>query len=221
MFQLTCDAILFDLDGVLVDSSAAIERQWQRWATMHDISMAEIQKIWHGRRGTEIIQLVAPHLDLAAEVQWMREAETTDVDGVMEQPGALALLATLPKSCWAIATSGPEPVAKARIHAAGLPFPPVFVNGDDVAEGKPHPAPYLLAAQRRGVKPECCVVIEDAVAGIEAGLAAGAQVIAVPTSHPPAELQMATAIVPKLADLRVTVLGENSNARLLIEGPTL
>lgn len=220
MFQLTCDAILFDLDGVLVDSSTVIARQWQRWATLRNIKMSAIEAIWHGRRAVEIIQTVAPHLDVAEESQWMCDAEAADVEGVTAQPGAVALLQSLPPSAWAIATSGPRPVATARIHATGLPFPPIFVNGDDVQRGKPHPDPYLLAAERRGVAPERCVVIEDAVAGIDAALAAGAQVIAVPTSHPPAELTHATAILTRLADLRVTVQ-EGAERRLLLEGPRL
>ena len=126
----------------------------------------------------------------------------------------------MPPTAWAIATSGPRPVATARIQATGLPFPPVFVNGDDVRRGKPHPDPYLLAAERRGVAPDRCVVIEDAVAGIDAALAAGAQVIAVPTSHPPAELTHATAILPRLADLRVTIRND-ADSLLLLEGPHL
>lgn len=220
MFQLACDAILFDLDGVLIDSSQVIVRQWTRWAARHGVEMLSIERIYHGRRATEIIAEVAPHLDLATEVQWLRNAETEDVEGVIAQPGAADLLKSLPATAWAIATSGPRPVALARIAATGLPLPDAFVNGDDVQRGKPNPDPYLLAAERLGIAPERCVVIEDAVAGIHAGLAAGAQVIAVPTSHPPHELTDATALIPRLADLRVTVQ-EGTDFRLLLGGPTL
>ena len=220
MFQLQCDAILFDLDGVLVDSSTVIQRQWQRWAALRAIDMAAIQAIWHGRRAFEIIAAVAPHLDVEAESRWMRDAEAEDVVGVIEQPGAAALLQQLPAGHWAIATSGPRPVATARLNAVGLPIPPQFVTGDDVRQGKPHPEPYLLAAQKLGIPPERCVVIEDAAAGVEAGLAAGAQVIAVPTSHPIHELERATAIVPRLADLQVTVTS-GAAMRLRLTGPNL
>ena len=220
MFQLQCDAILFDLDGVLVDSSQVIQRQWQRWATLRGIDMAAIRAIWHGRRAFEIIAEVAPHLDVDEESRWMRDAEADDVDGVIVQPGAVALLTSLPTGSWAIATSGPRPVATARLNAAGLPIPPQFVTGDDVCNGKPNPEPYMLAAQKLGIAPERCVVIEDAVAGVEAGLAAGAQVIAVPTSHPAYELMGATAILPRLADLKVTVT-TGHGVHLTLAGPNL
>ncbi|MCB0061631.1 MAG: HAD family hydrolase [Caldilineaceae bacterium] len=220
MFELSCDAILFDLDGVLVDSSPVIQRQWQRWATLHHIDMAAIQAIWHGRRAFEIIGEVAPHLDVDEESRWMRDAEAADVEGVIEQPGAIALLKLLPVESWAIATSGPRAVATARLHAVGIPVPQHFVTGDDVRNGKPHPEPYLLAAQTLGIAPERCVVIEDAVAGVEAGLAAGAQVIAVPTSHPAHELTRATVIVPRLADMRVAV-STGPAMRLTLSGPNL
>ncbi len=218
MFQLTCDAILFDLDGVLVDSAPVIARQWQRWATIRGIEMAAIQRIWHGRRAFEIIGEVAPHLDIAAESSWMRDAEAADVEGVTVHRGVIALLASLPKDAWAIATSGPRAVATARLQAAGLPTPTIFVTGDDVRNGKPHPEPYLLAAQQLGVDAKRCVVIEDAVAGIEAGLAAGAQVIAVPTSYPIDELQRATAVIAHIADLQVTI-STNTDGRLTLQGP--
>ena len=219
MFHLTCDAILFDLDGVLINSSQVIARQWQRWAERHSIDMSAIQKIWHGRRAFEIIQEVAPHLDVDTETRWMRDAETTDVEGVAIQPGAAALLASLPIGSWAIATSGPRPVATARLNAVDLPIPAVFITGDDVQHGKPNPEPYLRAAQALDIAPERCVVIEDAVAGIEAGLAAGAQVIAVPTSHAPHELAKATVLVSYLAKLEVVVEDSAAN-RLTIHGPT-
>jgi sugar-phosphatase len=180
--------------------------------------MAAIQEIWHGRRAHEIIAQVAPHLDTKTESDWMRDAEAADVEGVIVQPGALALLARLPAGSWAIATSGPRPVATARLNAAGLPIPPVFVTGDDVTKGKPNPDPYLLAAAGLTIAPERCIVIEDAVAGIEAGLAAGARVIAVPTSHAVAELTRATAVLTRIAALEVTVNTEG-NGRLTLSGP--
>jgi len=218
MFQLTCDAILFDLDGVLVDSTAVITRQWQRWATLHGLDMAAIQQIWHGRRAFEIISEIAPHLDVEAESAWMSDAEAADIEGVTMQPGASALLHALPQHAWAIATSGPRAVATARLNAVGLPIPAIFVTGNDVRQGKPHPEPYLLAAERLGIAAERCVVIEDAMAGIEAGLAAGAQVIAVPTSHPLHELSRATAIIPRLADLHITI-NEQGQGGLTLQGP--
>jgi len=205
MFELHCDAILFDLDGVLVDSSAAITRQWQWWAARHGIDMEAIQQIWHGRRAIDIMRLVAPHVDLIEEARLLQEGETNDTAGVVAHAGARALLHSLPSERWAIATSGPRSVATARLHSAELPIPAVFVTGDDVRQGKPAPDPYLLAAQGLGIDPRRCVVIEDALAGVTAGRAAGAQVIAVTTNHTAAELAEATIVIAGVGQLRFTV----------------
>ncbi len=200
-----CDAILFDLDGVLVNSSQVIERQWRLWAARNQIDMQAIMAVWHGRRAFEIIQIVAPHLDTVTEAGLVAAAEAADRKGLQVYPGAQQLLTTLPANHWAIATSGPLAVASTRLGHAGLPFPQIFVTGDDVQRGKPSPDPYLLAAARLNVPAQRCVVIEDAPAGIEAGLAAGAQVIAIASTNPPKELNQASAVAAKLTDLRVTV----------------
>ena len=205
MFELRCDAILFDLDGVLVDSSAAITRQWQWWAARHGIDMAAIQQIWHGRRAIDIMRTVAPHVDLIEEARLLQEGETNDTAGVVAHAGARTLLQTLPSDRWAIATSGPRPVATARLRSAALPIPAVFVTGDDVRNGKPNPDPYLLAAKGLGIDPARCVVLEDAVAGVAAGRAAGAQVIAVTTNHTADELAEATVVIAGVGQLRFTV----------------
>ena len=205
MFELRCDAILFDLDGVLVDSSAAITRQWQWWAARHGIDMAAIQQIWHGRRAIDIMRTVAPQVDLIEEARLLQEGETNDTAGVVAHAGARTLLQTLPSDRWAIATSGPRPVATARLRSAALPIPAVFVTGDDVRNGKPNPDPYLLAAKGLGIDPARCVVLEDAVAGVAAGRAAGAQVIAVTTNHTADELAEATVVIAGVGQLRFTV----------------
>jgi len=219
MYEFHCDAILFDLDGVLVDSMQVIERQWQLWAAHNQINMQAIIDVWHGRRAFEIIQLVAPHLDTSAEARIVAAAEAADREGLQVYPGAQHLLTRLPATHWAIATSGPLAVASARLTHAGLPFPQIFVTGDDVQRGKPSPDPYLLAAARLELPPQRCVVIEDAPAGIEAGLAAGAQVIAIASTNPTEELQRANAVAAKLSDLRVTV-HPHGDYRLTIQVPT-
>lgn len=205
MSELHCDAILFDLDGVLVDSSAAITRQWQLWAARHGIEMRAIERIWHGRRAIDIMREVAPHVDLVTEARALQAGETNDTEGVIAHAGALALLQALPAQTWAIATSGPRSVATARLRRANLPIPAVFITGDDVRNGKPHPDPYLLAAQGLGIAPNRCVVVEDAVAGVAAGLAAGAQVIGVTTNHAAHELAAATVVIERLSQLRLTL----------------
>lgn len=205
MYEFHCDAILFDLDGVLVDSTQVVERQWRLWATRNQVDLVQLMAIAHGRRAIEIIQMVAPHLDSLAEAAGLAAAEAADIDGLMVYEGAQRLLPALPATACAIATSGTHDVATARLNFAGLPTPAVFVTSDDVQRGKPNPDPYLLAAARLGVPAQRCLVFEDAPAGIEAGLAAGARVIAVASTHHRAELTRATAIVDRLADVQVTL----------------
>lgn len=205
MYEFQCDAILFDLDGVLVDSTQVVERQWQRWAIRNQVDLRALMAIAHGRRAIEIIQMVAPQLNSQAEAALLAAAEAADTDGLFVYEGAHRLLTTLPASACAIATSGTRAVAGTRLAYAGLPTPAVFVTSDDVARGKPNPDPYLLAAARLGIPAERCIVFEDAPPGIEAGLAAGARVIAIASTHDKAQLTRATAIVDRLADVQVTI----------------
>lgn len=218
MREFYCDAILFDLDGVLVDSTAVVERQWRQWAARNQIDIAAVMAISHGRRAIEIIQVVAPQLNSLAEAAYLAAAEAADTDGLFVYDGAYHLLTTLPPGHWAVATSGTRDVASTRLTYAGLPFPAVFVTADDVPRGKPSPDPYLQAAAGLGIAANRCLVIEDAPAGITAGLTAGAQVIAVATTHEAAQLTHATAVVQKLSDLHVT-LNNSGAGRLRIQAP--
>jgi len=205
MNMLTCDALLFDLDGVLIDSSPAIVRNWQKWAARHNIDVAAIMRVAHGVRSIETIQQVAPHLDAEAEAAWLTVAEVADTEGVTAMPGAQQLLAALPTDAWTVVTSGGRELAQARLRAAGLPIPAQIVTADDVTQGKPAPEPYLLGAQRLGVAPARCLVIEDAPAGIQAGRRAGMPVLSIASTHTPDELLAtgATVVVARIADLRV------------------
>ena len=178
-------AVISDFDGVLADSSAAIGRAWARWGERLGIDGAAIQAANHGRPGHAVVaEHVAPEL-VDAEAAWLLDAEIEDTEGVVAYPGAAAVLA-LPVV--AIATSCALPLARARLAAAGLAVPGVLVTSDQVANGKPAPDPYLLAAERLGVDPAACLVLEDAPAGIAAGRAAGMTVWAVATTHAPEEL---------------------------------
>jgi sugar-phosphatase len=178
-------AVISDLDGVLVDSAAATSRAWERWGRRHGFDGAAIQAANHGRPARAV---VAEHVDIAAveaEAGFLLAAEIADTCGVDAFPGAAGVLA-LPVV--AIATSCTLALAHARLAAAGLAVPGVLVSSDQVARGKPAPDPYLLAAERLGVDPAGCLVLEDAPAGIAAGRAAGMTVWAVVTTHPPGEL---------------------------------
>ena len=207
--ELQCEAVLFDLDGVLVDSRAVIERIWRAWAERHHVDADHLLSIAHGRRTRETLQQVAPHLALDAEVDWLDSAEVADVGGLVEVPGARRLLASLPPDAWAIVTSCHLLLAERRLRAAGIPFPDVIVTSENVSAGKPAPEGYLLGAKRLGRRPERCVVFEDAPPGIAAGRSAGAKVIGVSTTHRPSQLHGVETVVPDLAAVsaRKTVNG--------------
>ena len=193
MSRISCDALLFDLDGVLIDSTPAVERVWTRWATVHGFEPSEVVARAHGRPSIVTLREYLPDADHEAENALMERAEIEDLEGVVPLPGALNLLQNLPAERWTIVTSCTRPLAKVRIAAAGLPQPKYFVTATDVTNGKPHPEPYLLGAKRLGFTPERCVVVEDAPAGIRAGRAAGMNVIALRTTAGENDLRSAGA----------------------------
>jgi mannitol-1-/sugar-/sorbitol-6-phosphatase len=182
--EFVCAAVLFDLDGVLVESQPLIERQLRSWAESHGLDVATVVGLSHGRTDIELIREVAPRLDAGKEAGLMAEREAQDTDGLRPCSGAAGILALIPAHRWGIVTSGYSSVARARLKAAGLPEPEVLVTAERVRRGKPAPDGYLLGAHLLGVEPEDCVVVEDAPAGVSAGRAAGAQVLGVdPTNE--------------------------------------
>jgi len=208
MPSFLCSAILFDLDGVLVDSTPAIIHVWTLWAQAKGIEPESILSIMHGRRSVEVLQLVAPGVDPAVEVRKIEQEITDYKNGTIAIPGAAELLSALPDGRWSVVTSGLRAFAKARLRAANLPVPNALVAADDVVKGKPDPEPYLKAAQLLAVKPEECVVIEDAPAGIHAAHAGGMKAIGLATTYPAAELREADVVIKGLGDARVKSLGE-------------
>jgi sugar-phosphatase len=203
MITLQCQAILFDLDGTLIESTGFIEQLWQNWGTRHGISPKRISEVMHGRRAGEIISLVAPHLPLKEEVYALETDEINNMAGMRVYPGARELLNALHPKQWAIVTSGSLRVASARLNYAKLPTPEVFVTGGDVKTGKPSPEGFLLAASRLGVRPSECIVVEDAPAGVQAGKAAGMKVIAIASTVSKELLNQADVIVQKLGDIKL------------------
>ena len=177
-------ALLFDMDGTIVNSIAAAERVWVAWAERHGLDVAAFMPTIHGVRGIETItRLALPGVDPAAEAEAILLAELEDVDGVAAIEGAAVFLASLPPDRWAIVTSSPRRLALRRLAAAGLPVPAVLVTAEDVEHGKPAPDCFLLAAERLGQRVEDCLVFEDAPAGIQAAEAAGAAVAVVTVTH--------------------------------------
>ena len=201
--QLRCTALLFDLDGVLVDSRAVVERTWRLWAARHQLDVEGVLRVVHGRRSRETVREVAPHLDLDAEVAWVDATEVANSDGLRAVPGAQRLVSTLPADTWAVVTSGGQTLARSRLEAAGIPAPRLLISSDDVVNGKPAPDGYLLAAERLGRAPATCLVFEDAPPGIAAARAAGARVVALTTTHAADRLQGAVAMIPDLTLLPV------------------
>jgi mannitol-1-/sugar-/sorbitol-6-phosphatase len=184
-------AILSDLDGVLVDSAAVVEDTWRTWAERHALDADAIVPTVHGRPGHELVAELTPDADGAAEMAWLEAYEIDAAGKVNALPGAADVLA---QATVAIVTSCTEPLARARLNATGLRIPDVLVTADRVPRGKPAPDPYLIAAAELGVDPKDCVVLEDAPAGIAAGKAAGMTVLAVATTHDPAELTAADSV---------------------------
>jgi sugar-phosphatase len=191
-------AVISDLDGVLVDSAAATARAWGRWGLRHGLDGTAIQSRNHGRPAHDVVAEHVAAAEVDAEADLLLSYEVTDTRRVDAFPGAAAVLA-LPVV--AIATSCTLPLAHARLRAAGLPLTDVLVTADQVERGKPAPDPYLLAAERLGVDPAACLVLEDAPSGIASGRAAGMTVWAVTTTHAPAELGAAHRIAAGLPAL--------------------
>jgi len=204
MIEFRCSAILFDLDGVLIDSTRSVDRQWRAWAREKAIDEEKVIAIAHGVRSIEVIRAVAPHLDADAEVRWLESREAEDQSDVTVMPGAAELIRSIPDGRWCVVTSGTRYLATARLRLGGLPVPKVLVTADDVEHGKPHPEPYLKGADRLGFKPEDCLVIEDAPAGIRSARAAGMKVIGLASTYPASKLGEADAVVAGLAQIQVS-----------------
>ena len=183
-FDRRFSALLFDLDGTLINSIAAAERVWAAWAARYGLDVAAFLPTIHGVRGVETIaRLGLPGVDPVAEAQAILEGELADLEGVVAIDGAAAFLARLPEDRWGIVTSAPRALALRRLAAAGLPAPAVLVAAEDVTRGKPAPDGFLLGAARLGQPIADCLVFEDAPAGIQAAEAAGAAVLVVAATH--------------------------------------
>jgi len=207
MTTFLCAAILFDLDGVLVDSTRSVERQWRIWAREQGIDPEKVMTVGHGVRAIDVIRAVAPHLDAEAEVRKLESREADDRDGVVVMPGAVDLVRSIPEGLWCVVTSGTRHLARARLRLAGIPVPKILVAAEDVAQGKPDPEPYLRGAQLLGANPAECLVIEDAPAGIRSARAGGMKVIGLTSTYTADALKHANAVIEKLEQIRVTSNG--------------
>ena len=196
-------AVLFDIDGTLVDSTPVVERSWRTWAEEFGVDVDKLMRVCHGRRTEDTVADFVTPPRRAAAVARLQALELADFDGVTALPGAQQLLEELPRRRWAAVTSGERPLMTARLEAARLPIPDILICAEDVAAGKPSPEGYLQAAAGLGFDASQCVVVEDAPAGIAAGLAAGAQVLAVTTTHDADQVSSADVIVADLSYVRM------------------
>jgi mannitol-1-/sugar-/sorbitol-6-phosphatase len=193
MIGISCAALLFDMDGVLIDSTPAVARVWTRFALRHGFDAAEVVHRAHGRPSIMTVREYLPNGDHLAENKEIERGEIVDLDGIVALPGALKLLTALPPGRWTIVTSCTRRLAEVRLKTSGLPRPEVFVTSSDITNGKPAPDPYLKGAEVLGFAAQDCVVVEDAPAGVRSGKAAGARVIALRTTMPERELRDAGA----------------------------
>jgi len=212
MPELRVDAIIFDMDGVVIDSGDIYAKHWRLWGEEHGLDYAtDIAHVHPGRPPVETIRIVAPHLDAEAESAGFNDTLDADDldDDIAPMPGAMALLTSLPPDRWAIATSAFRAIAKQWLARAALPEPAALVTVDDIENGKPAPDPFLRAAELLGKDPRRCLVVEDAPAGISGAKAAGATVLAVQTTHAPGDLGEADYVALSLEAVSATLDGDS------------
>ena len=181
-------AILFDMDGTLVDSSAVIRRAWEWWSSRHGVPLAPILAVEKGRPNRDTLRQFAPQLDIEAESALFLNFEENDTGGLIAIPGALEAVRAAQNGLWAVVTSAERSLAEIRLRATGLPIPNALITADLIHCGKPDPECYLLAAQQLNVEPHECLVFEDAPVGIEAAQSAGMSVVGLLTTLTTAEL---------------------------------
>jgi mannitol-1-/sugar-/sorbitol-6-phosphatase len=211
--------VLFDLDGVLVDSTPAVSRCWAKWSRIHGFVAEDVIRRAHGRPSLTTLRELLPNADHEAENRQMERWEIEDTEGVVPLPGVLTLLKALPAHRWAIVTSCTRPLAEVRIRVAGLPWPKHLVTSADVQRFKPDPDPYRKGAELLTLAPADCLVVEDAPAGIRSGKASGASVLALRTTEMDPLLTAAGAdwIVNDLASVRLAALTGNHHLGLSID----
>lgn len=197
--------VLFDMDGVLVSSLESVERCWKQWALEYGVDPALAIKTAHGCRAYDTVRFLRPDIDPDAGLKRIEDLEVADESGLAVLPGVKALLEKLPSQCWTVVTSATKRLAKVRLEQGGLKVPEHFITADMVANGKPHPEPYLTGAASLGLRPEDCLVVEDSAAGTKSGSDAGCKVLATLFSYPMEQLTAANWVVNSLDDVTLTV----------------
>jgi sugar-phosphatase len=213
---VTTKGLLFDMDGVLISSIGSVERCWKRWCAIYGVPDAADFQVPHGIRAMDIMRMLKPEWDEAEVADGLRvieDMEIEDTGDLKVLPGAKALLEQLPVERWAIVTSATKRLLLERLKAAGLPVPERLISGDMVERGKPDPEPYRRGAELLGLRPEDCVVVEDAPSGVGAGVAAGSRVLGVLGTHELGELGKATWVVKSLEGIGVGIAADGLELR--------
>ncbi|MDR3791835.1 MAG: HAD-IA family hydrolase [Terracidiphilus sp.] len=205
--EIGCKGVLFDSDGILISSIGSVDRSWTRYCEMRGVEPERALRIVHGCRASDTLRRVRPELkdeeEIARELKIIEDFEVEDNEDLRVLPGVLELIRALPVGRWTVVTSATDRLVRVRLAVGGIPVPERIVTGDDVSLGKPHPDPYLAGAKLIGVRPEECVVFEDAASGVRAGKAAGCTVVATTFSHPLEQLAEADYRVEDLSGVRV------------------
>ncbi len=212
--NLECAAILFDMDGTLVDSTAVVEKAWGWWAKRHNIPLQELLKFSHGRPTEATMENFLPGADHTGELVEMLIYEEQETDGIVPVPGAADAIAVAQKGAWAVVTSATRRLAEIRLKVSNLAIPRVLVSVDQIGRGKPDPEGFLLAAERLGVAPKDCLVFEDTGPGVQAGLRAGMQVVGLLTTVPREQLSCERVVRDFLS---VSVLFQSGRFQLEID----
>ncbi|MFC4336907.1 HAD-IA family hydrolase [Salininema proteolyticum] len=208
-FPFHVSAVLFDLDGTLVNSTAAVDRHTRLWADRCGLDPEWTIAATRGIADEEFIPRLVPHRDPEAELAWLTALSCRDTEGIRPVPGADRTLDRLPPRRWGVVTAAARTVAAARIAAAGLPEPPLLLTAEDVGSGKPDPEGYLKGAAALGVPPADCLVFEDSPTGRRAGADAGMTVVAV--GAPPHDME-----VPHLRDFTEAAVSTSADGRLVL-----
>jgi len=216
MLEFRCKAILFDMDGTLVDSTQVVERAWELWAARHNLPLTDILSYSHGRPTISTLEHFRPGQDHAYDLEDHGRFEDTVTEGIVAVPGAAEILNVMQTQNhpWALVTSAWRKLAETRVLAARLPLPTIIVPIDEIDKGKPDPEGFLQAAEQLGVAPQDCLVFEDTRPGIEAGLRAGMQVIGLLTTCPPDQLQHEP-LIRDFSEIKIDADNDQMIVRLL------